>query len=82
MSLKSKINHGITFSGHFEEWEACVEAGLDIERWETSLPKPYSSTLKASTIAWYRLRGFINNHVSEAVADKQKQEARKAGRRR
>ena len=82
VSLKNKVNHGITFSGHFEELEACVEAGLDLERWETGLPKPYNRTFKASVIAWYRLRGLVNNHVNEAIADKQKREARKARRKR
>ncbi len=82
MSLKNRINHGITFSGHFEEFEACVEAGLDLERWETGLPKPYSGMLKASVVAWYRLRGLVNSHVNDAIANKQRQEARKARRKR
>jgi hypothetical protein len=38
--------------------------------------------LKASVVAWYRLRGLVNNHVNDAIADKQKREARKARRKR
>jgi hypothetical protein len=38
--------------------------------------------LKASVVAWYRLRGLVNSHVNDAIADKQKREARKARRKR
>lgn len=80
VGIRNRLSHGITYSGHFEEWEACVAARLDIERWETGLPKPYSRELKTGTVAWYRLRCLVDSHSKDAEVEKGKRNARKARR--
>ena len=51
--------------------------GMDIERWETGEPKPYSKELKGYAIARYRVHNMIESHVQDAAVDRAKSDARK-----
>lgn len=61
----------------FEGWEACIEAGLDIEKWHRN---EYDRQLMAKVIAWYRLHHLVEAHSQDKAIEDQKREARK-GRR-
>lgn len=56
--------------------------GMDIERWETGEPKPYSKELKGYAIARYRVHNMIESHVQDAGIDRAKSDAKKARRKR
>jgi hypothetical protein len=74
------VRSGITTSGAFEEFEACIAAGLSIAAWEAGdIPKP----LKVRVIAWNRLRQQINLHMESERQRAAEQEAkrRRRGRR-
>lgn len=62
--LRDKVHHGITFSLAFEEYEACVAAGLDLGKWESG---EYEQPFKAKVVAWYRLHHLVRSHTSEAT---------------
>lgn len=72
---RNKLNHGITTSAHYEEWEACIAAGLDIEKWEYG---GYSTRFKAHAIAWHRLHNAVDMMLSDAAIEKQKSDIKKA----
>ena len=80
LSIRNKLHHGITYSSRFEEWEACRTMGLDIERWETGEPKPYTKELKGYAIARYRVRNMIESHVQDAAVDRAKRDAKRKRR--
>ena len=67
--LKGGIDTGIRYSSYFEGWQACIAAGLDIERWQLG---GYERGLMASTVAWYRLSKAVEQHSEAAVAAKAK----------
>ena len=54
--------------------------GLDIERWETGEPKPYSNQLKGYAIARYRVHNMIESHVQDAAVDRAKRDAKRKRR--
>jgi hypothetical protein len=53
----------VTYSRRFEEFDACIRAGLDIERWQKG---EYDRDLMARVVAWHRLSGMIEAHVEDA----------------
>jgi len=63
-ALKNAVNTGISYSLHFESWQACIAAGLDIERWENA---GYPPQLMSSVVAWYRLSGLVQTHSRDAA---------------
>jgi hypothetical protein len=63
-ALRHKVDPNISHTQRFLEFEACVEAGLDLERWETF---GYNTDFKASVIAWYILRGLKKVHTEDAM---------------
>jgi hypothetical protein len=67
LRIKNPLKTNISYARTFEEFEACVAAGMDVERWEDMRPEvTYSRELKAKVIAWYRLRGMIEAHTGDA----------------
>jgi len=62
---------------YFEEYEACISARLDIERWEAG---DYPIWLKANVIARYRLHGLIENHAQDAQNKKMKADSKRKKR--
>lgn len=51
----------------FSEFEACIAAGLDIERWDNF---GYTNELKADVIAWHHLHNQVVVHSEDAVQRK------------
>lgn len=66
-SIKDPVQTGIKFKLEFEGWEACVGAGLDIEKWESG---EYSTKLMNRTVAWWRLHNAKSINEQDAVARK------------
>lgn len=79
LSIRNKLYHGITYSSRFEEWEACIAAGLDVEKWEDN---EYTNRLKGYVIAWHRVHNMIESHVQDAGIDKANADMKKAARKR
>jgi hypothetical protein len=77
LSIRNKLHHGITYSSRFEEWEACIAAGLSIDKWEEN---EYSNRLKGYVIAWYRVHNMIESHVQDASIDRAKRDAKRKRR--
>lgn len=73
------MRHGILTSLIYEGWEACVAAGLNLERWAQW---DYERAFMVKVIAWYRLHNLVEAHIQDAVYRKQKLEAKRKGRRR
>lgn len=78
-SLRNRLQHGISQSARFEQWEACIAAGLDIARWDAG---EYDASLMARTVAWYRLHSAVSAHVQDAAVEHQKAQARKHNARK
>lgn len=68
------INPNIQYSLDFEGYEAAVEAGLDLQRWEEGNYPPH---FMAKTIAWYRNHNALKQHMEDAVARVMKQRAKR-----
>ena len=49
----------------YQEWEACLAAGLDLHNWEQNL---YPHTFKAKVVAFSNLRKLVEAHVEDAKA--------------
>lgn len=62
--LSNSVNPQITHGPLFQEFQACVEAGLDLERW---LANEYDPMFKAHVMAWYEGRNLIEAHTKDAV---------------
>jgi len=77
--VRHRLPSGITYSGAFEEYEACVAAGLDLQRWEEG---SYAPRFKARVIAWHRLHGLVEGHIEDAAATQAEKQRRHAERKR
>ncbi len=64
-AVRHPLKHGITTSRRYEEFDACIEAGLDPGRW---MAGEYARDLMARVVAWYRLKASIEAHVEDARA--------------
>ncbi len=73
-SLKFRVNSGIGSSLTFEGYQACVKAGLDLERWSTF---DYERQFMINVVAWYRLSNLVEAHSHDAVLRKQQRDAKK-----
>ncbi len=81
--LKNPLKTNITYSMAFEEMQACVAAGMDVERWHDPRPEvAYAKELKIRTVAWHRLRGMVEAHMGDTQVEYQKREADKARKKR
>jgi hypothetical protein len=67
LGLKHGVNPGIKWSLQYEEWDACVECGLDLWKWAQN---EYPVWFKSKVVALFRLRRYVKVHVDEAVSDK------------
>ncbi len=76
--IKNPVDTGIQFTFAFEEFEACIAAGLDLDKWNNGL---YPTELKAQVIAWHRLHNMVDTHTKAAVADKSERLAARARRK-
>lgn len=65
---------GITASGHFAQWEACIAAGLDPHLWDRGF---YSKRLMAKVLAWYEGHELVEQHKQSALAEDMKRKAKK-----
>jgi hypothetical protein len=72
------VNTGITHSQYYAEWDACITAGLDIEKW---LGGEYPTWLKEHTISYVRNKGLIELHRQQEMDKAAEREARKNRRR-
>jgi hypothetical protein len=81
--LRNPLNVNISFSTDFLGLEACIAAGLDVEKWDNPNPPPegYSRKLKARVIARYQLHDLINAHIGDTQIEQQKKEAAKSKRK-
>ena len=77
--LRNPLNVNISFSTDFLGLEACIAAGLDVEKWDNLNPPPegYSRKLKARVIARYQLRDLIEAHIGDTQIQEQKKEMAK-----
>ena len=73
-TIRNRLHHGVEYSSRFEEWEACIEAGLDIERWENG---EYENSFKAYVIAWHRLHNMVDTHVQDAAMTESKRRSKR-----
>lgn len=71
----SAVNVGITYSPIFSEFEACVAAGLDLERWVNG---EYERAFRAHVIAWHEGKHLIEAHTKAAVHKAEEAQMRKA----
>jgi hypothetical protein len=79
MGLSHQLTTGITYSLTFEGYEACVWAGLDLERWANY---QYDRLFMVKVVAQYRLHNMIEAHNADEQTKAQKRAVRKAKRRR
>jgi hypothetical protein len=70
------VSTGITASGAFTQWEACIAANLDPYLWDMG---HYPPKVRAKVLAWYEAHELIEQHKQAALA---KDAERKARRRR
>jgi hypothetical protein len=77
VNLRNKVNHGISYSLYFEEYEACVAAGLDLEKWDNDVSDTYDKKFKERVIAWYQLHEAIKSHGADAQIQAAKRAAKK-----
>lgn len=66
---KHAISTGISYSLTFEEWDACVTCGLDLERWVNN---DYPLSFKARVVAFHRSRKLVELHTTDASIPKPK----------
>ena len=55
---------GITHGSRYIEWEACIAARLDIERWENG---GYDVKLMAAAVAWFVDHLLVKQHSADAA---------------
>jgi len=73
------VHTGITASGAFTQWEACIAANLDPFLWDRG---HYPPRFRAKTLAWYEGHVLVEQHKQSALAADAEKRARKARRRR
>lgn len=67
--IKNAVDPGITFSAHFQEWQAGTAAGLSMWQWETG---EYPTWFKAKVMAWYELHNLVELHKRDAAMPKKR----------
>lgn len=63
--------------------DACIAAGMDVERWENPNPPPegYSRSLKAKVVAFHQLHQTVRAHTEDMAIEKSKKEMEKHRKR-
>ena len=60
VDFSGKMLHiNVTSYQRYSEYEACVGAGLDLEKWEYG---GYSKQFKAGVVAWYVAHVLVEQH--------------------
>jgi hypothetical protein len=75
--LQKAVSAGVKYGLDFAGFEACVAAGLDLERWDNG---GYSPRFMVRVIAWHKLHGLVATHIEDArniAAEKAAKKARK-----
>lgn len=72
--MKDAVDTKISYSLAYEEFDACIAVGLDLEKWQEG---GYSKELKAQAMAWHRLKKLIRAHTDQALLDKAKRDRKK-----
>jgi hypothetical protein len=75
--VRHRLSHGITISSRYEQFEAAIKAGLDLERWRAG---GYDRALMADVVAWSRLQGLIEAHLEDARSRDMDRRAARKGR--
>lgn len=73
--VKGAVNTGVSYSTAYEEWDAAVNANLDLWLWENSI---YPYWFRVRVVAFHRLRMLIRSHEQDA----QNRAIEKASKRR
>lgn len=75
--LRNPLDTNITYSMSYLEMEACITAGMDVERWQNPNPPPegYHRRLKAQVVAFHQLQQMVKAHTEDMAIEKQKREA-------
>lgn len=68
------VDTGIGYGMLYKEFEACVEAGLSVEKW---FGGEYGLRFMAKVVAWWQLRKLIAAHTSDAESASIKAKSRK-----
>jgi len=68
------VDTGIGYGMLYKEFEACVEAGLSLEKW---FGGEYDLRFMAKVIAWWQLRRLISSHTSDAEAQELKAKSKR-----
>jgi hypothetical protein len=61
------ISADITHEQRYLEWEACIAARLDIERWENG---GYKKEFMAAAVVWYLDHILVEQHSIDAANSK------------
>lgn len=77
--ISKKVNANITYNQSYAEWEACIAANLDIERWELGT---YPGWLKERAVAWHHLHNLVENNVQDAMNKAIERERKRAAKRK
>ena len=67
LSPKSVVRAGIEYGMKFAEYEACIAAGLNLQRWTDG---EYARWLMADVVAWHELHNLISVHQHDAAMGK------------
>lgn len=64
--LRDAVNPHITYSMHFLEWEAFIEAGSTL-RELLNMDTLFTKEERAKIVAWYKYHNLIKLHADDAV---------------
>ena len=73
------MDTGISYSGMYSEWDACLGCGLDLWMWESNV---YPKWFKVYVIAFHNMRTLISLHTEEAVSKESEKNVAKARAKR
>ena len=75
--MRGAVQAGITYSLLFEEFEACVAAGLNLWDW---VNHRYPIPFKAQVIAWRRMHNLVELHTQDAINREMQRQAKRKRR--
>ncbi len=67
LSPKSVVRAGIEYGMKFAEYEACVAAGLDLQKWTD---RAYQKWFMTDVVAWHELHNLVSVHQHDAAVGK------------
>jgi endogenous inhibitor of DNA gyrase (YacG/DUF329 family) len=63
LSAEGGVQTGIGYGLLFQQCQACVDSGLDLDRW---LNGQYTVQTMVYTVAYYRVKKLVEAHSSDA----------------